>query len=91
MKEAPKALVSWLKKGFVSVTTLSKKCSIMALSKCNNEGDLIWKKKMIILIVMIILFVSCLIDCVGKLKCIKNKCDTEGEQGSFCSAHAQCR
>ena len=37
------------------------------------------------------LIFSCLIDCVGKLKCIKKKCDTEGELGSFCSAHAQCR
>ena len=34
---------------------------------------------MIILIVMIILFVSCLIDCVGKLRCINKKCDLEGD------------
>ena len=28
---------------------------------------------------MIILFVSCLIDCVGKLRCINKKCDLEGD------------
>ena len=26
----------------LSVTTLSRKCSIMALAKCNEEGGLIW-------------------------------------------------
>ena len=35
----------------LSVTTLSRKCSIMALAKCNEEGDLISKKRMIILII----------------------------------------
>ena len=34
---------------------------------------------MIILIIIIILFVSCLIDCVGKLRCINKKCDLEGD------------
>ena len=34
---------------------------------------------MIILIIIIILLVSCLIDCVGKLRCINKKCDLEGD------------
>ena len=34
---------------------------------------------MIILIIIIILFVSCLIDCVGNLRCINKKCDLEGD------------
>ena len=40
---------------------------------------------MIILIIIIILFFSCLIDCVGKLRCINKKCDLEGDDGMNCN------
>ena len=36
------------------------------------------------MIMIIILFVSCLIDCVGKLRCINKKCDLEGDDGMNC-------
>ena len=42
-------------------------------------------KKMIILIIIIILFVSCLIDCVRKLRCINKKCDLERDDGMNCN------
>ena len=66
----------------------------MALAECNEEGGLIWsdiKKENDYPHNNNNLICFLLIDCVGKLKCIKKKCDTEGELGSFCSAHAQCR
>ena len=40
---------------------------------------------MIILIIILILLVSCLIDCVGKLRCINKKCDLEGDDGMNCN------